>query len=402
MPHREKTRILLVDDVPENLLALEALIRRDDVVVHKAASGDAALELLLAHDFALAILDVQMPGMDGFELAEFMRGTEKTKHIPIVFVTAGGRELNYAFKGYESGAVDFLHKPLDAHTVKSKVNVFVDLYRQSKVLKHQLETLERHRQEQEALLQELTETQEELRKAITIRDEFMSIASHELKTPLTSLKLQIQLRQRYLKKGDASAFTIDKIAKMVESDDRQIQRLIRLIDDMLDISRIRSGRLTVHPATFDLSELVRDVVDRFSEQLAAAGCTVTLTVPGPVVGYWDHFRVEQVVINLLTNAMRYGAGKPVTIVLEAGDGRARLSVRDEGIGIAEEHQARIFQQFERVVSASQIGGLGLGLYIVDQIVRAHGGSIRVESALGKGSTFIVELPVEGNRASDAS
>ena len=153
MPHREKTRILLVDDVPENLLALEALIRRDDVVVHKAASGDAALELLLAHDFALAILDVQMPGMDGFELAEFMRGTEKTKHIPIVFVTAGGRELNYAFKGYESGAVDFLHKPLDAHTVKSKVNVFVDLYRQSKVLKHQLETLERNRQEQEALLQ---------------------------------------------------------------------------------------------------------------------------------------------------------------------------------------------------------------------------------------------------------
>ena len=137
-----QAKLLIVDDLPENLLALEALIKREDRQVYKALSADEALSLLLEHEFAMAILDVQMPGMNGFELAEMMRGTEKTKNIPIVFVSAAGRELNYAFKGYESGAVDFLHKPLDIHAVKSKVNVFVDLFRQSKAMKLQVEALE--------------------------------------------------------------------------------------------------------------------------------------------------------------------------------------------------------------------------------------------------------------------
>ena len=145
-------KLLIVDDLPENLLALDALIQGEDREVHQAQSAEAALSLLLEHEFALAILDVQMPGMNGFELAELMRGTEKTRHIPIVFVTAAGREMNYAFKGYESGAVDFLHKPLDTAAVKSKVSVFVDLYRQRKVLDRQLQALERSRQEQEVLL----------------------------------------------------------------------------------------------------------------------------------------------------------------------------------------------------------------------------------------------------------
>ncbi|WP_147471133.1 response regulator, partial [Pseudomonas syringae] len=150
-----QAKLLIVDDLPENLLALEALIKRADRIVYKALSADEALSLLLQHEFALAILDVQMPGMNGFELAEMMRSTEKTKSIPIVFVSAAGRELNYAFKGYESGAVDFLHKPLDIHAVKSKVNVFVDLYRQRKAVKMQVEELERSRQEQEVLLKRL-------------------------------------------------------------------------------------------------------------------------------------------------------------------------------------------------------------------------------------------------------
>ena len=145
------TKLLIVDDLPENLLALEALIQGADREVHKAQSAEQALSLLLQHEFALAILDVQMPGMNGFELAELMRSTEKTKSIPIVFVSAAGREMNYAFKGYESGAVDFLHKPLEIHAVKSKVNVFVDLYCQRKALKEQLDALERSRQEQEVL-----------------------------------------------------------------------------------------------------------------------------------------------------------------------------------------------------------------------------------------------------------
>lgn len=185
-----KAKLLIVDDLPENLLALEALIKREDRQVYKALSADEALSLLLEHEFAMAILDVQMPGMNGFELAEMMRGTEKTKNIPIVFVSAAGRELNYAFKGYESGAVDFLHKPLDIHAVKSKVNVFVDLYRQRKAMKQQVEALERSRQEQEALLRELKSTQNELEHAIRMRDDFMSIVSHEVRTPLNGLILE--------------------------------------------------------------------------------------------------------------------------------------------------------------------------------------------------------------------
>ena len=172
-----QAKLLIVDDLPENLLALEALIKREDRQVYKALSADEALSLLLEHEFAMAILDVQMPGMNGFELAELMRGTEKTKNIPIVFVSAAGRELNYAFKGYESGAVDFLHKPLDIHAVKSKVNVFVDLYRQSKAMKQQVEALEQSRREQEALLTRLQATQAELEQAVRMRDDFKAVVA---------------------------------------------------------------------------------------------------------------------------------------------------------------------------------------------------------------------------------
>ncbi len=210
-----QAKLLIVDDLPENLLALEALIKREDRMVYKALSADEALSLLLQHEFAMAILDVQMPGMNGFELAELMRGTEKTKNIPIVFVSAAGRELNYAFKGYESGAVDFLHKPLDIHAVKSKVNVFVDLYRQSKAMKQQVEELEQARREQEALLKQLQTTQNELEQAVRMRDDFMSIVAHEVRTPLNGLILETQLRKMHLARDNASAFTLDKMHAIV-------------------------------------------------------------------------------------------------------------------------------------------------------------------------------------------
>ncbi len=199
MLRNQGSKLLIVDDLPENLLALEALIKGEGREVFKASSADEALSLLLEHEFALALLDVQMPGMDGFALAELMRGTERTKNIPIVFVTAAGRELNYAFKGYESGAVDFLYKPLDNHAVRSKVNVFVDLYRQRKVL-------EQARAEQDALLAELRETQVELQRAVKMRDDFMSIVSHELRTPLNGLMLDTQLRRLQLAKGKLEHF----------------------------------------------------------------------------------------------------------------------------------------------------------------------------------------------------
>ena len=397
-----QAKLLIVDDLPENLLALEALIKREDRTVYKALSADEALSLLLQHEFAMAILDVQMPGMNGFELAELMRGTEKTKNIPIVFVSAAGRELNYAFKGYESGAVDFLHKPLDIHAVKSKVNVFVDLYRQSKAMKQQVEALEQARREQEALLQQLQSTQLELEQAVRMRDDFMSIVAHEVRTPLNGLILETQLRKMHLARDNAAAFTLDKMHAMVDRDERQIKSLIRLIEDMLDVSRIRTGKLSIRPNRFDLVQLVSNLLQNFAQQIEAAETEVSFTAPEPVEGNWDEFRIEQVVTNLITNALRYGGRSPIQVRVYRDDDEARIEVQDHGIGISAENQKRIFQQFERVSAKTVVAGLGLGLFISEQIVAAHGGSIVVESEINEGALFRVCLPIQENGISDAT
>ncbi|MFJ7311926.1 ATP-binding protein [Pseudomonas sp. NPDC098747] len=397
-----QAKLLIVDDLPENLLALEALIRREDRTVYKALSADEALSLLLEHEFAMAILDVQMPGMNGFELAELMRGTEKTKNIPIIFVSAAGRELNYAFKGYESGAVDFLHKPLDIHAVKSKVNVFVDLYRQSKAMKQQVEALEQARREQEALLQQLQSTQSELEQAVRMRDDFMSIVAHEVRTPLNGLILETQLRKMHLARDNAAAFTLDKMHAMVDRDERQIKSLIRLIEDMLDVSRIRTGKLSIRPNAFDLVQLVSNLLQNFAAQIEAAETTVTFEADLPVKGCWDEFRIEQVISNLLTNALRYGGRSPIQVRVYRQGNEARVEVQDHGIGISAENQKRIFQQFERVSAKTVVAGLGLGLFISEQIVAAHGGSIVVESQINEGALFRVCLPIEENGKSDAT
>lgn len=388
-----KAKILIVDDLPENLLALEALIRQDDRIVLQASSGEAALALLLEHEFALAILDVQMPGMNGFELAELMRGTEKTRHIPIIFVTAAGKESNYAAWGYESGAVDFLYKPLDLYAVKGKVNVFVELYQQRQETRRQVQALEKSRQEQEVLLQQLQATQGELQRAIRMRDDFMSVVAHELLTPLNTLFLETQLRKVELDRGNAAIFDAAYLQEMVTRDQRQIQSIMRLIDDMLDISRIRSNRLSIRPRQVELSALLARVVGNLSNQAAAAGAQITLHADQSVTGFWDEFRIEQVLINLLTNTLRYGNAQPVEIRLTPLADGARIDVIDHGEGIAAQDQKRIFEQFERAVNNESSGGLGLGLYISRQLVLAHGGSLSVQSEPGKGATFTVMLPL---------
>jgi signal transduction histidine kinase len=232
-----------------------------------------------------------------------------------------------------------------------------------------------------------------LQESVRARDEFLSIASHELRTPLTSLMLQNGLRARELARGGAARFTPERLARMVDDDRRQYERLTRLVDDMLDIARINSGKLELVPARFDLVELAAETCERYRPELLAAGCLLALEAAGPVEGSWDRFRVEQVLTNLLTNAARYGAGRPVRVRVWEDGGRAHLEVRDQGIGIAPEHHARIFQRFERAISANEVSGLGLGLYIVKQIVERHAGQVRVESAPGQGAAFTVVLPV---------
>jgi signal transduction histidine kinase len=394
MPIDVESKLLIVDDLPDNLLALEALIRGPGRSVYRASSAEQALALLLEHEFALAILDVQMPDMNGFELAEMMRGTERTRHIPIIFVSAAGREMNYAFKGYESGAVDFLQKPLDAQTVSSKVSVFVDLYRHRKALKHEIDALAASHRRQEALVQQLQCTQRELERAVRMRDDFMSMVSHELRTPLNTLYLETQVRKLHLSKNNTAPFAPERLPAMIERDQRQIQNMVRLIDDMLDVSRMRSGALSIQPRPVDLALLARGVVESLAQQAEAVGPPIRFEAPAGVAGVWDEFRIEQVLTNLITNALRYGGGRQVEVSVRQEGGRARMSVRDRGPGIAAEDHGRIFEQFERTDdSRRQAPGLGLGLYIARQIVRSHGGEIELESGPGEGATFSVTLPL---------
>ncbi|ATB31084.1 ATP-binding protein [Melittangium boletus] len=229
----------------------------------------------------------------------------------------------------------------------------------------------------------------EAQEAIRLRDEFLSIASHELKTPLTSLRLQLSYLERHLPSSAR-----EQLGAKLDVAHRQARRLSQLITLLLDVGRIVTGRVSLERSAVDLTRMVREAMERLRDVFEQSGCPVTLNAPGPVVGHWDALRLEQVIVNLLTNAAKYGQGRPVTLTVREDDGMARLSVRDEGIGIAAEDLPRIFDRFERAVSVRHYGGLGLGLYISREIVESHGGRVSVESHPGQGSTFTVDLPRE--------
>ncbi|HET6345905.1 MAG TPA: GAF domain-containing sensor histidine kinase, partial [Myxococcota bacterium] len=230
----------------------------------------------------------------------------------------------------------------------------------------------------------------EAQDAVRVRDDFMAIASHELLTPLTSLSLQTDGAVRLVRSGDGAV--LPRVATRVDAIRAQVTRLSQLVHELLDVSRIASGRMPVQPEWIDLAALVRDVVERCREEAERAGCALTLQAPAPVFGMWDKLRLDQVVTNLVMNAIKYGRTRPVGVAVELHRGRARLVVRDQGIGIDKAHHVRIFERFERAVSQRNYGGLGLGLWIARQIVEACGGRIRVISEVGQGATFTVDLP----------
>jgi PAS domain S-box-containing protein len=235
----------------------------------------------------------------------------------------------------------------------------------------------------------------ELAGAVRARDEFLSVASHELKTPLTPLNLKLQVLARA---AGTKSVTPERLLADIEVMRRQVKRLADLVNDLLDVSRISTGRLVLNLEQVDLSAVVREVAAQFEPQAVKAGCRLELQVEERVVGHWDRLRLEQVVVNLLSNAIKYGAGGPVQVRVETDDERARLLVRDEGIGIEPEHLERIFGKFERAVSERHYGGLGLGLYITKQVVEVMGGTVSAESRPGQGASFHVELPLRGPAA----
>jgi signal transduction histidine kinase len=249
--------------------------------------------------------------------------------------------------------------------------------------------LQQRAQALEAEIEHRKRVEKELLEALKLRDDFLSIAGHELKTPLTALQLQLQSLLGLVQERDDA-----RLKEKLTRARRQAERLTTLTDELLDVARLSAGRLTLQREACDLSALVREVVDRASEAAARSQSQLQVTVDEQVPGQWDRLRLEQVVTNLLSNALKYGSGQPVDVQVRKEQDRARVTIRDRGIGIALKDQARIFDRFERAVSSRNYGGLGLGLWISRQVVEAHGGVIRVESEPGHGATFIVELPYQ--------
>lgn len=250
--------------------------------------------------------------------------------------------------------------------------------------------------DQKSIEQRLRLTEANLLHALSVRDEFMAIASHELKTPLQSLKLQIQLYQRGILRSDPEVYTQEKISHLLDRNSRQIERLTRLVDDMLDISRIRTGKLSIRKEPCDLGAMLLDVIGRTREQFEASGSgQPKIEHIEKAIGEWDPLRIDQVMINIITNAIRYGQGKPISISIKNYQDCVRITVKDNGFGIAQSDLEKIFERYERGLLAREVSGLGLGLFITKQIVVAHGGKIYVESEIGSGATFIVDLPRTG-------
>lgn len=235
--------------------------------------------------------------------------------------------------------------------------------------------------------------EEELRQAVVARDEFLSIASHELKTPLTSLKLQSQLHHRLITRNNPLAYSPERVNELVFQTERQVMRLTRLVDDMLDVSRIRTGRMVIVRSQFNICDLIHETLKSLHDQFTNSSYEPpVLQDCDLILVSWDRMRIEQVLINLFTNAIRYGEKKPIGIKLHDKGESVRIEVIDHGMGVAEDAKEKIFNRFERDVNANEVSGLGLGLFIVNQIAMAHNGLAWVEDNKPQGSRFILELP----------
>jgi signal transduction histidine kinase len=363
----ERSKILLVDDIDENLVALEALLRRDDADIVTARSGNEALELILRHDFALAFLDVQMPEMDGFELAEFMRGAERSKYIPIIFLTAGSGEAQRVFRGYESGAVDFLLKPVDPHILRHKTDTFIGLDQQRKKLAEQY--------------QQLRENETLLREAVQAREDVLAVVSHDIRNFLQAIKSGVHMLGKSPDKlsGDAKAAIHGRISSTVDL-------MARVIADLLDMASIRTGQIEVVMRPEIAGHLVNEAVAVHEPMAQQKGIRLLARcdIPTEVV-LCDRERILQVFSNLLGNAIKFCRhGDQIQVSMQRSDDAVQVSVIDGGPGIASEDLPMVFDAYWSGAK-NRRNGTGLGLYITKRIIEAHGGRIWIESELGKGT-----------------
>ena len=381
---------LLVDDLEENLLSLDALLRREGLVLLKARSGPQALEMLLQYDVALALLDVQMPGMDGFELAELMRGPERTRNVPIIFLTAGSADSKRRFRGYETGAVDFIHKPVEPDVLRSKADVFFKLARQQRELSYQRDELKTSADTNAQLLAESQQYAAALQQADRRKDEFLATLAHELRNPLAPIRNGLQI----LRMGA----TDDVALETREMMDRQLTHLVRLIDDLLDVSRVSQGKIDLRREHITLQSALESAVETSRPLIDTANHELTLNIPDePLWLDADLTRIAQVVSNLLNNAAKYTpVGGHISLSVESQGKDVAITVRDDGLGIPAEELPNVFELFTQVDRnlARAQGGLGIGLALVRRLVEMHAGRIDVTSpGLNQGSSFTVHLPL---------
>jgi len=363
----DPVKVLVVDDVEKNLLAMQALLERPGLELLCVSSGEAALELLLQHEVALALVDVNMPGMDGFELAELMRSNARTRTIPVIFITAALHDASRAFRGYQAGAVDFLYKPFEPDVLRSKVDVFVALFTQRK-------QLELHAAE--------------LKHAIYVNDMFNAVLGHDLRTPLAAVMTGAEVIMH-----TAAQPNIVSTAARIRSSG---ERMEKMVAQLLALAGTRSGEIPLELANGDYGAVCEQIICELTNPASPqhGRDDVRLTIEGNAEGLFDKHRIAQVLSNLVANALLHRTPGTLVEVTIDGSRQDRVSIRVGNEGCIEaDVLSTIFEPYRSGKRAStNASGLGLGLYIVKRLAAAHGGAVTVQSSVGEGTQFEVALP----------
>lgn len=379
-----QVKVLMVDDKPENLISLESLLDlgQDNVEYLKAASGEEALKIASKEELALVLLDVQMPGMNGYEVANFLRSNSKTRDIPIIFVTAIDQDTSNMVEGFEAGAVDFLFKPLHPVITRAKVKAFVQFYEQKKALEKAAQFAMDINKELEERVDDRTKA---LQKINADLDNFVYTASHDLKAPISNIEGLMLMLQKHLSSPEIN---LKQIAPITEMINQSIVRFKDTIKDLTEIAKVEqestdSDKICFKNACedvkFSIVSLIRDTDALIEEDFSEA----------PSV-YFSRKNLRSIIYNLLSNAIRYRSPdrQPVISIRSyTRDQQIVLSVKDNGLGIKKEDQIKIFGMFKRL--HSHIEGTGMGMAIVKRIVENNGGKIEIDSEPGVGSTFCV-------------
>jgi signal transduction histidine kinase len=392
----EPIAILLVDDEPRNLDALEAVLDDPSYRLLRAENADAALKLLLANDVAAIVLDIKMPGMSGFELAEIIKGTRKFREVPILFITAYLMDDENMIAGYGAGAVDYLTKPLNPPILRHKVAVFAELFRKTRALAELNETLEERVKERTV---DLERSEAALRAADRQKDEFLAVLAHELRNPLAPLSMGVEILTKHAIPG-APPVVGNTLGRMR----RQLDHMVRLIDDLLDVSRITRGAMELKKERADLATIVQSATESARPFLDRHEHAISIDAKTRLVASVDPTRIAQILGNLIHNAAKFTpSGSTIKIELEQEGSEGVIRVIDRGAGIPPEQIERVVDMFARIDHAGSTAerGLGIGLALARRLATLHDGTLTASSAgKGLGTTFTLRLPVESETRSE--